>query len=162
MFLQYFGYVPRPLAEIEGLLPDLGAHFEGWAAGSYREGEALRTRIGVDRRQKLVAKTVTLSAGPPVRSPSALRIPLSWVATGTPGLFPTMTADLVLARLDGELTQVKLEGTYQPPLGTVGRLLDQAVLHRIAEASVKNLVDRIVAALTDAAPVPDEPALAEE
>lgn len=153
MFLQYYGHVARPLEEIERLLPDLSSHFESWGEGSYREGEALRVRIGVDRKRRLVAKRVSLSMGTPAKGHATIRVPLSWVATGTPGLFPTMEADLVFARLDDDLTQVKFEGTYKPPLGPVGRLFDRGVLHRIAEASVKNLVDHVVEAL-GAAPEP--------
>jgi hypothetical protein len=141
------------MEEIERLLPDLGSHLESWGEGSYREGEALRVRIGADRKRRFAAKTVSLSMGTPTKGHATIRVPLSWVATGTPGLFPTMKADLVLARLDDDLTQVKFEGTYEPPLGTVGRVLDRGALHRVAEASVKNLVDQIVEAL-GAAPVP--------
>lgn len=144
MFLQYFGYVSRPLGEMERLLADLTDRLQGWAEGSYREGESLMVRLG---GSKVVAKTVKLTVGEPVRGDTFARVPLSWEATGTPGLFPTMTADLVLARLDSDLTQVKFEGSYEPPLGVVGRLLDQAVLHRVAEVSVKKLVDRIIEAL---------------
>jgi hypothetical protein len=148
MFIQYFGHVGRALGDVEELLPDVLGRLDGWGKGSYRMGEELRTRIGLHRQGgPLAAKTVTLQVGEPSRGEGAIRIPLSWEATGTPGLFPKMTADLVLADLGDRLTLVKFEGRYEPPLGTVGELLDRALLHRVSEVSVKNLVDHIVGAL---------------
>lgn len=147
MFLQYYGHVARPLSEIEQRLPELGSEIAGWGEGTYRDGEALRLKVGTDQNGGLVAKSVSLTLGPPDRGHDTIRMPLAWEATGTPGLFPRMSADLVLASLGGELTQVKLEGSYEPPLGAVGRMLDRAILHRVAETSVKALVDRIIEAL---------------
>ena len=55
-----------------------------------------------------------------------------------------MDAELVIARVGDDLTQVKIQGQYAPPFGGFGRLIDQAFLHRVAEATTKELVDRIV------------------
>src|SRR4030067_303635 len=94
-----------------------------------------------------VAKTVKLEVGAPSRRETQVTLPLSWWATGTPFLFPTMDAELVLAAMGPQLTQVTLQGTYKPPIGPVGRALDKALLHRFAEASVKDFVDRVVEGL---------------
>ena len=51
--------------------------------------------------------------------------------------------------LGPDLTQLTFQGSYTPPLGLPGRLLDRWVLHRVAEANVKNLVDRIAKALRE-------------
>jgi hypothetical protein len=79
-----------------------------------------------------------------VESSDACRVSLKGEATGTPGLFPNMDAELVIARVGDDLTQVRIQGQYAPPLGGFGRLIDQAFLHRVAEATTKELVDRIV------------------
>ena len=148
MFLQYFGFVPRPLGELERSLAGLSELMPEWAEGSYRDGEALMVRLGGSGA--VVAKTVRLVMGEMVRGDTFSRVPLQWEASGTPALFPRMTADLVLARLDSDLTQIKFEGSYEPPLGAFGRFLDRAVLHRVAEVSVKNLVDRVIEELSGA------------
>jgi len=36
---------------------------------------------------------------------------------------------------------------YQPPLGVVGRTIDRVLLHRVAEATVKDFLDRVGAAI---------------
>ncbi|MEN8113100.1 MAG: hypothetical protein ABFS21_01830 [Actinomycetota bacterium] len=148
MFVQYYSEVARPYEEVAERCPLVLGQIEGWAESSYRDGEAIRGRVGPRGEGALVAKTVRMKVGPPVESSDARRIPLTWEATGTPGLFPKMEAELVVARVDEELTQVKVQGHYEPPLGGFGRMIDKALLHRVAEASTKHLVDRIVEELS--------------
>lgn len=148
MFVQYYGEVTRPYDDVVDRCPLVLVQLEGWAEHSYRDGEAIRAKMGPRGEGSFVAKTVQLQVGKVVESSDARRIPLTWEATGTPGLFPKMDAELVVARVGDDLTQVKIQGHYDPPLGTVGRLMDRAFLHRIAEASTKELVDSIVAELS--------------
>ena len=61
-----------------------------------------------------------------------------------------MSADLVLQPLGAGLVEVVFRGSYEPPLKALGRLLDRAVLHRLAEASAKAFVDQLCAAVEDA------------
>ena len=46
--------------------------------------------------------------------------------------------------------QVVYRGSYEPPLGTPRRLLDRAVLHRLAEASAKAFLDQSCRAIDGA------------
>ncbi len=144
MFVQYYGMVPRPFSAVEADLLALGDSLAVSADSAYRLGEGLLVRIGGGG----VAKTVLLDLGTPLRGSSATTLPLEWWATGTPGLFPRMEAQLTVADMGKFLTQVRFEGNYQPPLGSVGRILDRALLSRLAEASVKDFVDRVIGILT--------------
>ncbi|MEN8233913.1 MAG: hypothetical protein ABFR89_03185 [Actinomycetota bacterium] len=148
MFVQYYSEVARPYEDVAERCPLVLGQIEGWAESSYRDGEAIRGKVGPTSEGTLVAKTVRMSVGPAVESSDARRIPLTWEATGTPGLFPKMDAELVIARVSDDRTQVKIQGHYDPPLGSLGRLIDKALLHRVAEASTKALVDRIVEELS--------------
>ena len=49
----------------------------------------------------------------------------------------------------GAPTGPSFRGSYRPPLGAVGGLLDQALLHRVAEAGIKDLLDQVAAWLTE-------------
>jgi hypothetical protein len=147
VFVQYFSEIPKSFERIVDVLPEVLVRLEELGEDSYRGGEELLVRIGNRQHNVVAAKTVRLHSGTPIRERSSIRIPLSWAATGTPRLFPKMTADLTMVPLGDQLTQIRFEGVYQPPLGAVGRMLDRAILHRVAEMSVKDLVDRIVAIL---------------
>lgn len=144
MFIYYFANVDRSFREIGELYVTLP--FEEWAGAAYREGETLRGRLTVNDGH-LLAKAVHLAVGDPIEGSRHITIPVTWTATGTPGLFPRLDADLVLAPIGPNTCQVSLRGNYEPPLGAVGKALDRAVFHRIAEASVKGFVDRVSAAL---------------
>ncbi len=139
--------VPFPAAEraFEGALAGLSET----ANIAYRHGEELRARIGP--RDGRIAKTIRLDVGEPVRGEGQVRVPLAWEATGTPGIFPRMEATLIVSAMGPETTHLAFQGTYRPPLGALGRALDRAGLHRVAEASVKAFVDRLADALRERA-----------
>jgi len=147
MFVYYFVHVNRPFREVEESLVGQVHSLGSLADEAYREGENLRGKIGVGADNGVVAKTVRLVAGTPIRGEQLTTIPLAWEATGTPGLFPKLEADLIVATVGPELSQIAMRGTYAPPLGPLGRVLDRAVLHRVAEASVKGFVDRVARSL---------------
>ena len=47
----------------------------------------------------------------------------------------------------GGASQLEVSGEYRPPGGAVGRISDQAVLHRIAQATVEDFVRGIASVL---------------
>jgi len=79
--------------------------------------------------------------GDPVRSSARTWIPISWQATGPSGLFPVLDGDLELATLGAERTQLAFSARYRPPLGLIGRMVDRALLSRVAEATIKDFVE---------------------
>lgn len=152
MFVDYYVHIGQPFVEVESTLLGMLPGLRGWAEEAYREGEHLRTRIGTQRGK--IAKSVELEIGEPARLATQTWIPLRWEATGVPGLFPKMDADVVVAAVGSELTQIALRGSYRVPLGPVGRAVDRVVLHRLAEASVKTFLDRIARAIDESAVAP--------
>jgi hypothetical protein len=142
MFLYYYIHLPQPFEAAERKLLALLGGLDGPAAEAYRDGETIHAKLAVDGT-RLVAKTVSIHFGPPLRSPDGTDIPLTWEATGPTGLFPKLEGDLVMAPLGESMTQLCIRGSYKPPLGALGRALDRTMLHRVAEASVKSFVDRI-------------------
>jgi len=57
------------------------------AAAAMREGEALRLRIGPLGAVPLLAKTVSLEVGEPLKRDEVTVVPLTWKATTTRGSF---------------------------------------------------------------------------
>jgi hypothetical protein len=152
VFVYYFAHIDRSFSDTERRLLEMTGGLDGMAAAASRQGEDILARVGLGGEQARVAKTVRLSLGEPVRQPGTTVIPIVWEATGVPALFPRMEADLVLADLGPGLSQLTLQGSYTPPLGFIGRALDKALLHRVAEASVKGFVDQVARAIGEAAP----------
>jgi hypothetical protein len=144
MLVYSFAEIHRPFEEAEPILEKLLDGLSEAADIAYRRGEELLAEVGPGPR--LLARTVRLHGGPARCSGGETIIPLTWEATGASGLFPRMEADIVLARMGPRHSHLSFRGSYEPPLGAAGLALDR-ILHRVAEATVKALTDRLAAAL---------------
>jgi hypothetical protein len=150
LFIYYYVHVSRSVEDVVRALTDRPGEMTAWATLAYEGSDELRARVypglGMPTRE------VEVVVGRVTRRQSAVHIPISWKASGSAFLFPTLEADLIVEPVGEGLTQVTIRGSYEPPLGPVGRFLDRALLHRLAEACVKNFMDRLGEAITVAAP----------
>lgn len=146
MFIHYFTHVPLDLGTVEARIDQLRHQAEEWGSVAYREGEELRARVGPNVQQ--LAKTVRLELGIPEIRNTGLIYPLRWTAVGAEALFPTLTGSLILTHLGRDKTKLSLEGTYQPPMGWLGKIADRALLKNVAEATVQDWVDRVAEAVS--------------
>jgi len=87
--------------------------------------------------RKIEEKGSDASSGP------VTRIDFEWEAAKMPNLFPLMKAELSIYPLTATETQLDFLGTYEPPLGGVGKAMNAMVGHRIAESSVHRFVDDV-------------------
>lgn len=158
MLVHYFSYVDGTIDQVATALTRATGEMSAWAAVAYEKGEALRTSITPGPH--LPAKEVELEVGSPLRRSHMIIIPIVWRATGPGGMFPTMDADLVLERVGPDMVQITLRGSYKPPLKGVGRLLDRALMHRLAEASTKSFVDQLCVAVQERVDAPPDPGAA--
>lgn len=115
-------------------------------------GQHLLAEVGFPVDGHRVSKHVEIDVGTPVTNAGKTWIPITWRATGPSSLFPTLDAELEFASIGRRLTQLSLSGRYQPPLGVIGRTIDKALLSRLAEATIKDFVDRLARALEAAIP----------
>lgn len=148
MFVHDFAYVDRPAAEVRELLQrGGGAWLLPLAVAAAADGERLRVRLGPLGAIPVIGKTYSVDVGDAYVRNDVVVLPLTWQATAVPGAFPVLRADLEVAGLGDALTQISLLGRYQPPLGALGRRLDDLLLHRIAEASIRSFLQRLAAEL---------------
>ena len=102
------------------------------------------TRVGVAGVSKLVHVQVRELSCTDQTAGLALR----WVATGTGGaLFPVLDADLTLSPA-GAGTILMMAGSYRPPLGAVGGVLDRAILRRVADGTIRSFLTQVAAKIT--------------
>jgi hypothetical protein len=117
-------------------LPDL-------VKDALEHGYEARARLGLG----FLAKKVVVRIGDPSVSQKHLVAPLRVMATGPEGLFPHLDANLEISSLVPGSVVIRLVGTYRPPLGRTGEVLDKVVLHKVAEATLDNFLDEIVSRL---------------
>jgi hypothetical protein len=148
MFARYFIELPLEDERVErALLRDPHEWVPGLASKANFHGDTLLAEVGFGDDVR-IERQVAIEFGSTVRMPGKTVIPLRWVATGASGLFPTLEADLEIAALSPGMTQLAMSARYVPPLRAVGRAVDRAVLFRVAEATLKDFLDRVGEAVT--------------
>jgi hypothetical protein len=144
MFVRYFIELPDPADQVAAVL---FRDPEAWVPGLARQAddgaERLLAEVGFSPAKIRVEKRVEIEVGTPMALPSKTVLPISWKATGPEGLFPSLEADLELAPLGSARAQLAISARYTPPLGLLGRAIDRALLHRVAEATLKDFLDRV-------------------
>jgi hypothetical protein len=149
MFVRYYLDLPIPAPTVEqALLEDPEAWVPGLLRAAEDRGEHLLAEVGFDVDPGRIDKEVEIRLGAPYRTPSKILLPMTWRATGVERLFPQLDADLEVAALGPARTQLSISARYRPPMGAVGRALDRALLHRVAEATVKDFLDRVAERLS--------------
>jgi hypothetical protein len=144
MFVRYYVELPLPFADVEATLL---AEAEGWVPGLLRDaedrGNDLMAEVGFGRGERRVEKTVEIHLGSPFRMDRKTLVPMTWRAAGEERLFPYLDADLEIGALGPTRTQLSISARYRPPMGPLGRAIDRALLHRVAEATIKDFLDRV-------------------
>jgi len=143
MFARYFVELPISREEVERAFSrDPRLWLPGLAERANHRGDLLLAEVGFGEAVR-IKRTVAVELGPSVRSGSKTVFPLRWTASGAAGLFPSLDADLEVAPLRPGHTQLAMSARYVPPFGSVGRVMDRAVLSRVAEATLKDFLDRV-------------------
>jgi hypothetical protein len=118
------------------------------SAAAYRHGRA-HLRVGPLGDRPGLSKLVTVRFLAPIEHAGTPTLPLRWEATGPAGeLFPVLDANLIAVPEGPEKTRLTLTGAYRPPLGRLGATLDNAVLNRVAHATVRALLSSLADVLT--------------
>lgn len=127
---------------------------ERWLPPSLAEPVGERqylARVGFSAPGTRISKQVELTLGQPEAVGHWLVIPVAWRATGPSQLFPVLDGKLTVEPLGTRSSKLWLGGTYEPPLGALGREIDEAVMHNVAEATIKDLVENVAARLSELA-----------
>ena len=110
----------------------IGAHLE-----TPLEGGAVQAGIGVGfLGGRRILRQVRVGLGPLLDDDGIVALPVWWEDAQHPDLFPTFDGGLEL-RPAPEGTELRLVGSYEPPLGAFGRFADGVLGHRIVTASLE-------------------------
>jgi hypothetical protein len=147
MFARYFVELPLPADRLErALLASPEAWLPGLAVEAHAHGERLLAEVGFGERVH-VSRRVIVEVGRPLHRHTTTLLPIRWRPASAMGLIPELDGDLEVAALTPAASQLSISARYTPPLGSVGAAIDRALLHRVAEATLKDFLDRIAEAL---------------
>jgi hypothetical protein len=137
VFVERSVHINRPIAKVTAALAAGPSkwfpHFDG----------PIHAEVGPRVAGLELRKNGVVEIGQPLTDGDWTEVPITWRATFIQRLFPVMTGKAEFAPVDDRVTRVTVCGMYQPPLGSLGKQLDDALLHRVAEATVKELAESI-------------------
>jgi hypothetical protein len=150
--------VAAPVAAVDAALRRylVDGALDTLASDATADGQAVAIRPG----RALLAKQVAVQVAPSVVAGTRLVYAMRWTATGPTGeLFPTLDANLELDAVDGAegaSTRLVLIGSYVPPFGRLGEVVDHVLLHAVASATVRSFLTRVQHLATSPQPSPQE------
>jgi hypothetical protein len=137
MFIRHSVHINHPVTECTDAL------MSGPRKWFPRLGGTNVGSVGIHIAGMPVRKRVVVTVGEPVKTSTWTVIPLDWRATFPEKLFPKMTGKIELAPVDRTVSRLTVSGMYEPPLGKLGRQLEETVMQGVAEATVKELAESI-------------------
>lgn len=146
VFVRDFTYVEVPFTHVATALAGAGS-LDQQAHAAVEAADRFLAIIGPLGSAPGLSKAVVVTVGQPHEQGDGLAVPIVWTATGPRALFPSLEGDLELAPAGPQRTQLTLLGTYTPPGGELGRLLDRYVLHRVAEATIRSFLTELARSL---------------
>jgi hypothetical protein len=153
MFVRYYLELALPAAVVEEALLAAEPEWLSAVAGAAQaRGDGLLGAVGVGPLGPRLGRRVRVELGAPVRLPSLTSLPLSWEPVGRHGVLARLDATLELGPLGQGRTQLALSARYHPPLGRLGQAIDRVLVHRVAEATIKDFLDRLGAAVALSSP----------
>lgn len=141
MYVQHSTHVDKPIEECAQILE------RGSRTWFPRLRADSKSEVGLRVAGVSLRKRVTVELGEPERVGDWTNVPISWKATFPESLFPVLTGRLELVPAQKGVTRLTVSGMYEPPLGRLGSLIDEALMHIVAEATVRQLTSEIASEL---------------
>ena len=107
---------------------------------SSRNDVVLALDVGIAGAAMSVPVTVELRVSP-TRTPNA--IPIALRATHNSPLFPVFHGAVLCERAGNLESVLRLDGTFETPLGMLGSIADRTVLGHAAERSLRSFLERL-------------------
>lgn len=154
MFTRSFAEITGPFEEAEAALLRRPQIWLTGADAPYAKPDLDSDEIYVDFGAAGLTENVYIAIGRLSRHPTKTNVSVSWHASSPSSLFPRLEGLLEISRVGPRQTLLALLVEYQPPVDPFGEILDGALLHRIAAATVSIFRDTVALALDEHA-LPD-------
>lgn len=116
---------------------------KAWLPGFEAVGDRVTGELTYRQAGRRVSRRIEITVGPVQRFAYGVTVRLEWQAADHARLYPTLDGHLRLERGQPSGAVLRLAARYRPPGGRVGATADRTVLHRVAEASVTDFLERI-------------------
>ncbi|MBO0686443.1 MAG: hypothetical protein J2P45_25120, partial [Candidatus Dormibacteraeota bacterium] len=151
MFYRHSVHIPWSIEGCRAQLLEEPQHWLPEPVAQLAGDRSFEMPVGPGAPAALISKRVELDVGPVAQTGDWLTIPVSWRATGPSELFPTFDGELRLEPVDRAACRLEISGNYEPPLGPVGREIDAALMHNVAQGTIRNFVEKVAARVSNLA-----------
>ena len=154
--IRCYDYVNHPYEEVrDALKQDTLTVFQSATKAAASRAQSIAAELHVDGGGIGIKTDIRISVKNVEEKVDAVSAPvtrllLEWEAATMPRLFPLMKAELSIYPLTATETQLDFSGVYEPPFGTVGKVMNAVVGHRIAQVSVHRFINDVAAYLRHA------------
>jgi hypothetical protein len=130
----------QPYGELESALR---AGPEGWLPGVQRQGDELTAELAYVQAGSRISRRIEIDVGPVQRFAYGVTVHVRWKAARHAELYPELDGHLRLERRRPSGCNLRLDARYAPPGGRLGAAADRALMHHVAESSVRDFLDRV-------------------
>ena len=146
IFVEDFTDVRCRLETVQRRFTGDGSWLESFASAAAEHGETLTMQVGPSWARGRLTRDVRVTLGPPRDRAGAVVVGLAWQPSSFQALFPVLNGDIELAPIDGGC-RLTLSASYVPPMGELGGRLDRALLHRVAQSTVRSFLSQVATSL---------------
>jgi hypothetical protein len=149
MFLKSYTELPVSFEDVRAaILRRSRPWLDGLVDVASQDGERMLVEVGLEVGGRAVARSAWLEVGEPLTTDRTASLPLHMRLQDHERLFPSLEGCLDAAWLGPGRTHLALTVQYDPPLGILGRSIDRALLHRVAEAVARHFLETVAQRLT--------------
>lgn len=117
---------------------------ERWLPSFKREGERQTAALTWPRIGGRIARRIAVETGPVQRFAYGVTVHVRWRAAAHAELYPELDGHLRAEGRKPSGSTLRFDARYMPPGGRLGASMDRAVMHRVAEGSVEDFMDRVI------------------
>ena len=137
MHVEHAVHLQHPIEIVSAALLEAPAKWFPNAVGVHIAGIPVRKKVAIDFGD--AAKTSTWAV-----------VPVTWKATFAQHLFPAMTGRVAVSPVSKVETRLAVTGMYDPPLGKLGEQLNEKLMYKVAQCTVRELAASIAEKLNRA------------
>ena len=129
-----------PFADLERALR---AGPERWLPGYSREEGRITGELAYEQAGRRTKRQIEVRAGPVQRFAYGVTVHVRWKAARHSELYPELEGHLRLERGQPSGSRLRFDARYAPPGGRLGARVDRALMHHVAESSVRDFLARV-------------------
>lgn len=137
--------IGKPYNELEARLQAGPAE---WLPGFERDGDRITGELVYEQGGTRIRRRTEVRVGPIQRFAYGVTVQISWKGARHPEIYPELDGHLRLERRQPSGSSLRFDARYTPPAGRIGATVDRALMHHVAESSVRGFLTGVAELLS--------------